>query len=80
MMEFLKSWGDKVLMVFLFLVCMGIAVYAFQIKQPDLQSTTMDLAKQILAGLLTLLVARGVSSTSKNGNGVNNSSTNGGAH
>lgn len=56
-MEFLRMWGDKCLMVFLFIFVMSIAILAYHMKELDLQSTALDLAKQILAGLLTLLVA-----------------------
>lgn len=70
-MDFLKYWGDKTLMVFLFLVCLGVGVYAFHVKEPDLASTVVDLAKQILAGLLTLLVAaRGATVVQNGKNGV----------
>jgi hypothetical protein len=68
-LEFLRQWGDKFLMCVLFLTCLFLAVYAFDIKDPDLQSTTVDLAKQILAGLLTLLVAHRVSQPNGGTNG-----------
>ena len=64
-------WGDKTLMVFLFILCLGVGVYAFHVKEPDLASTVVDLAKQILAGLLTLLVAARAATTVVNGGGKN---------
>jgi hypothetical protein len=72
-MEFLRMWGDKCLMVFLFLVCLSVGVYAFHVKEPDLASTVVDLAKQILAGLLTLLVAARAATTIVNGGKKNGS-------
>jgi hypothetical protein len=56
-------------MVTLFLVCLSIAIYGYRKNFPDLASTVVDLAKQILAGILTLLVAARQVWPSTNGNG-----------
>lgn len=74
-MEFMRQWGDKIIMVFLFILCISVGIYAFHTKEPDLASTVVDLAKQILAGLLTLLVAARTVSTVKNGNGGHGGTT-----
>jgi hypothetical protein len=74
-MEFLRMWGDKTLMAFLFLTCLGVSIYAFHVKEPDLASTVVDLAKQILAGLLTLLVAARAATTIVSNGGKNGTTT-----
>lgn len=75
-MEFMRQWGDKLIMVTLFSLCIGVGIYAFHVKEPDLASTVVDLAKQILAGLLTLLVAHRVSTISNGKNGGSNDRNN----
>lgn len=54
MLESLKPWGDKLLMMTLIIVFLITALYGYTHKEADLSSACIDLVKQVLAAYLIL--------------------------
>lgn len=57
MSDFLKQWGDKVLLFVLIIIFLLVAVHGYHDKNADMASFSSDLVKQLISAILTLLVA-----------------------
>lgn len=77
MWDFLKTWGDKLLLVGLIVMFTWVAIRGYDIKNADMASFAADLAKQLVSAILTLLVAARVPWPNKsNGGNTNGTQTN----